>query len=55
VSRAFSALAEWGLVNVDNREIEIVDATGLRACTRSTRRSADEPVRRAEPLRALAA
>lgn len=54
VSRAFSALAEWGMVKVDNREIEILDPAGLRSCTRSTRRSADEPPRRALPLRALA-
>jgi CRP/FNR family transcriptional regulator, anaerobic regulatory protein len=42
VSRSFTALADWGLLRVDNRQVEIVDADGLRACTRSTRGSSDE-------------
>ena len=37
VSRSFTALAEWGYLRVDNREVEILDAAGLRGCTRSTR------------------
>ena len=37
VSRSFTALADWGLLRVDNREVEILDATALRHCTRNTR------------------
>jgi CRP/FNR family transcriptional regulator len=42
VSRSFSALADWGLLRVDNREVEILDPAGLRACTRNTRGLPDE-------------
>jgi len=42
VSRSFTVLARAGLLRVDNREVEIVDAAGLRACTRSTRGHGDE-------------
>jgi CRP/FNR family transcriptional regulator len=45
VSRSFSALAGWGFVRVDNREVEIVDMDGLKALSRSTRRNLDEPTR----------
>lgn len=45
VSRSFSALAGWGIVRVDNREVEILDMDGLKALSRSTRRNVDEPVR----------
>ena len=45
VSRSFTALADWGLLRVDNRQVEILDAAGLRACTRSTRGPADELLR----------
>lgn len=42
VSRSFTALADWGYLRVVNREIEILDAAGLRACARSTRGLADD-------------
>lgn len=48
ISRAFSALADWGVVKVDNREVEILDAAALQACMRNTRRPVDE----AQPLHA---
>jgi len=49
VSRSFSALAGWGLVSVDNREVEILDMDGLKALSRNTRRQVDEPVRSRGP------
>jgi CRP/FNR family transcriptional regulator, anaerobic regulatory protein len=42
VSRSFSALAGWGLVGVNNREVEILDMEALKAFSRSTRRPLDE-------------
>lgn len=45
VSRSFTALAGWRLVEVDNREVEIVDMDGLRGFARSTRRQIDEAAR----------
>jgi CRP/FNR family transcriptional regulator len=42
VSRSFTALAEWGYLRVVNREVEILDAAGLRGCTRNTRGLADD-------------
>ena len=45
VSRSFSTLAGWGMVQVDNREVEILDMDGLKELSRSTRRNVDEPVR----------
>jgi CRP/FNR family transcriptional regulator len=42
VSRSFTALANWGLVKVDNREVDVVDMDGLRSLARSTRRQIDE-------------
>jgi CRP/FNR family transcriptional regulator len=59
VSRAFSALARWGLVAVHNREVEILDLPRLRAFAMNTRRQIDEsgvplaPRQRA-PLAAMA-
>jgi len=53
VSRSFSALANWGLVQVDNREVEIIDMDGLKALSRSTRRQVTEPVRPAAPRLAV--
>lgn len=35
VSRSFTALAQWGCLRVDAREVEIVDFERLRACTRA--------------------
>lgn len=42
VSRSFTALAEWGCLRVDNREVEILDESALRGCTRGTRGPVDE-------------
>ncbi len=42
VSRSFTALADWGFLWVDNREVEILDLAGLRACARNTRGLSDE-------------
>ncbi len=45
VSRSFSALADWGCLRVDNREVEILDEAALRACTRGTRGTPDDGTR----------
>jgi CRP/FNR family transcriptional regulator, anaerobic regulatory protein len=37
VSRSFTALAALGHLRVENRDVEILDPEGLRACARSTR------------------
>jgi CRP/FNR family transcriptional regulator, anaerobic regulatory protein len=37
VSRSFTAFVDRGLLRVDNREIEILDAAGLKDCARNTR------------------
>ena len=42
VSRCFSALAAAGLLHVNDREVEILDMTGLKAFSRSTRRQMDD-------------
>lgn len=42
VSRSFSNFADQGLLQVDNREIEIIDVVGLKACTRNTRGLGDD-------------
>jgi CRP/FNR family transcriptional regulator len=49
VSRSFSTFVECGLLRVDNRQIEIIDPDGLKACTRNTRGLADDT-----PFRAAA-
>jgi CRP/FNR family transcriptional regulator len=41
VSRSFTALADMGYLRVDNRDVEILEADGLRACARSTRAPTD--------------
>lgn len=43
VSRAFTTLADWGLLRVNNRDIEILDVDALRAATRVTRGLPEEP------------
>jgi CRP/FNR family transcriptional regulator len=43
VSRSFSALAALGMVDVSDREVEILDMEGLMRFARSTRRHLDEP------------
>ncbi len=42
VSRSFSALVRWGLVQVENREVEVLDMPGLKAFALNTRRQIDE-------------
>lgn len=42
VSRSFGALARWGLVRVDNREVEVFDMAALQAFALSTRRHLDD-------------
>jgi CRP/FNR family transcriptional regulator len=49
VSRSFTALAGWLMVKVDNRDVEIIDMTALRAFSRSTRRQLDEASRSCMP------
>lgn len=46
ISRMFSVLAGWGLITVSNRDVEIVDMTGLQELALSTRRPI-EPFTRA--------
>jgi CRP/FNR family transcriptional regulator len=55
VSRSFSALADWGCLRVDNREVEILDEAALRACTRGTRGGPDDGTRPSAAPRARAA
>lgn len=59
ISRSFAVLASWGLVNVDDREVEILDMEGLRQAARSTRRQVDDGshvrLRRPPSLRSLRA
>lgn len=43
VSRSFTALAEAGCLEVDNRDVEILDFEALRALARNTRGGAVEP------------
>ena len=42
VSRSFGALARWGWLRVDNREVEILDLPGLKQFSLNTRRAVDE-------------
>lgn len=42
VSRSFSALARWGWVTVDNREVEVLDLAGLKSFALNTRRQVDD-------------
>lgn len=51
VSRAFTALAQWGCLRVDAREVEIVDFDRLRACTRAPLQSAAGRARRPATVR----
>ena len=39
VSRSFGALARWGWLRVDNREVEILDLPGLKQFALNTRRA----------------
>jgi CRP/FNR family transcriptional regulator len=48
ISRSFRVLSAANLLRVDNREIEILDLEGLRACARSTRGVADASFHHAE-------
>jgi CRP/FNR family transcriptional regulator, anaerobic regulatory protein len=47
VSRSFGALADWGYLRVNYREVEISDIGALKAFARSTRGLVDEPAGRA--------
>jgi CRP/FNR family transcriptional regulator len=51
VSRSFGALARWGWLRVDNREVEILDLPGLEQFALNTRRTVDEgpPMQAAQP------
>jgi CRP/FNR family transcriptional regulator, anaerobic regulatory protein len=42
VSRSFSALVRWGLLQVENREVEVLDMHALRAFALNTRRHLDD-------------
>lgn len=42
ISRCFRLLSDRGWLQVDNREVELLDFDGLRRCARSTRGVADE-------------
>jgi CRP/FNR family transcriptional regulator len=54
VSRSFSALAAWGCLRVNNRDVEILDMPRLRAFSRSTRGLIEDPSRlMAMPVDAL--
>jgi CRP/FNR family transcriptional regulator, anaerobic regulatory protein len=62
VSRSFTALADWGCLKVEIREVEILDMAKLRACARNTRGLPEDlpphgavQRRRAAPRAALAA
>jgi len=45
VSRSFTSLVGWGLLCVNNREVEILDMAGLKTFSSGTRRQVDEGVR----------
>ena len=42
ISRSFKVMAEWGLVEVDNREVEVLDMARLQAFSQGTRRQIDD-------------
>lgn len=42
VSRSFGALADWGLLSVSNRDVEILGLAGLERLARSTRRNGED-------------
>jgi CRP/FNR family transcriptional regulator len=44
VSRSFGLLVRWGVVQVDNREVEVLDMLALKTLALSTRRPCDEPL-----------
>lgn len=43
VSRSFTALADWGHIRVENRDVEILDFAALRARARCTRGATEAP------------
>lgn len=45
VSRSFKVLAEWGLVEVDNRDVEVLDMARLQVFSQGTRRQIDDASR----------
>jgi CRP/FNR family transcriptional regulator len=50
ISRCFTMLAERGQVNVNNRDVEILDFEGLRRVALSTRGSGEDSPRTRHPL-----
>lgn len=50
VSRSFTALASWGYIHVNNREVEILDMAGLKVFSQNTRRQAAHSNEHATPL-----
>lgn len=55
VSRSFSALARWGLVQVNNRELEVLDMQSLRTLALNTRRPVEDPAGAGRAAGAVAA
>jgi len=49
VSRSFGALARWGWLHVDNREVEILDLPGLKQFALNTRRALDDDLHPSGP------
>ena len=47
ISRSFRMLSEAGWLRVDNRDVQIIDAEGLKRAARSTRGSGDDGAREA--------
>lgn len=45
ISRAFGTLADAGLLEVDKREVHLLDIAAIRSCARSTRRPIDDTPR----------
>jgi len=44
VSRSFGLLVRWGVLQVDNREVEVQDMLALKTLALSTRRPCDDPM-----------
>ncbi len=42
ISRTLKTMADWGLLNVANRQVEVLDMVGLRAVARGARRQPEE-------------
>ncbi len=55
VSRSFKVMVEWGLVEVDNREVEVLDMAKLQLFSQGTRRQIDDAGRQRPALPVLPA